>query len=166
MIGRAPVMNAPVFVQPAVVQPRPAAAPMPQQRPLQPTAGNPPAPQPRARAKFDELQPPPPMNAALPASVSAPVQPLGMPSPEALGIGSPRADEAPADWNAAHARLRRLGVVGIQTFKSNTGGYRVTFVMPAGQPDRTHFIEATAASEAEAVALALGRAEEWAARGK
>jgi hypothetical protein len=67
------------------------------------------------------------------------------------------------DWNALHGRLRRLGAVGLQICKLPEGGSRVTFVLPTADPDRTRNIQATAATDAEAVALALASAEHWAA---
>ena len=43
-------------------------------------------------------------------------------------------------------------------------GYRVTCLMPTGQADRNHRIEAEAGSEAEAVRLVVTAAEEWLSR--
>ncbi len=84
---------------------------------------------------------------------------LVLPSPEELGI---RVAASPAmDWNATHSRLERLRAVRFQSDRLPEGGHRVTFLLPAGQA-QTQQVEACAATEADAVQLALQRAEAWA----
>jgi len=59
---------------------------------------------------------------------------------------------------------RQLQRVGSTTYRSQqtTDGYCFTCLLPTANPNRTQRIEATAATEAEAIRLALARAEEWA----
>jgi hypothetical protein len=91
-----------------------------------------------------------------------PPAPLELPSPEQLGIGSPRSQPAAElDWNAVHRRLRELGALSSQLQKVPEGGYRFTCLLPTAHPERTQRIEAHATSESEAARLALARAEQW-----
>jgi hypothetical protein len=90
---------------------------------------------------------------------------LTLPSPEQLGIGSARLADSPGiDWTAAHNRLDRLGTVCFHMEKLKQGGCRVTCLLPTAESGRIHHIDAEAATEAEAVRLALERAEGWAAQ--
>lgn len=85
---------------------------------------------------------------------------LALPPPEQLGIGSASAP-AEIDWNAVHRRLHQLGSTSYQSQRT-ADGYRFTCLLPTANPDRTQRIEAQAAGEAEAIRLALDRAEQWA----
>ena len=60
------------------------------------------------------------------------------------------------DWNHTDgcAAWERWGSTRA---KVNEGGYRVTLLLPTGQPERSHCVEAAAPSEATAVRLALQR---------
>lgn len=159
MIGGSPVLSQPVFVTPPpavsypaqpYVNPPPAWQPAPPRPPA--VAQQPPAPRPLVRAKGDDAPPTP-----------SPPARLTMPSPGQLGItpAGARAAEA-VDWNAARRRLDRLGAVYFHVEKLDAGGYRFTCLLPTRQPGRTHRVETVAASEAEAIRLALAKAEEWA----
>jgi hypothetical protein len=91
-----------------------------------------------------------------------------MPSPEQLGVPAGRlpilsAREEKADWNAAVEKANRLGATGLHLARLPQGGCQVTLLLPSGQADRVQHIEATAATEADAVRLALERAEQWGA---
>jgi hypothetical protein len=88
---------------------------------------------------------------------------LQLPSPEQLGLNRPAASAAPAavDWATVHQRLDRLGATCFHMEKL-TRGARVTCVLPTAKADYSHRIEAVADSEAEAVALAVTQAEQWA----
>jgi hypothetical protein len=129
-------------------------------RPAQPFAAassrapalQPPLPPPRFRAQ----SPDEPTTAALlrPAL-------LNMPSPEQLGVATAR-PAGDIDWDATHRRLDRLGALCFHREKLDRGGYRFTCLLPTSQADRTHRVEVVAATEAEAVRLALEKAEEWA----
>jgi hypothetical protein len=88
-------------------------------------------------------------------------EPLAMPSPEQLGVSKAR-PAGSADWGAAHRRLQELGAVCFQLEKLPQGGCRCTCLLPTAQPDRNHRIEAVSDSEADAVRLALDKAEAWA----
>jgi hypothetical protein len=68
------------------------------------------------------------------------------------------------DWTAVHRRFDLLGVTCLHLEKLPQGGCRFTCLLPTVQADRSHRIETQAASEAEAVHLALQRAEDWARR--
>lgn len=97
---------------------------------------------------------------AEPARTAAPAPALlRLPTPEQLGV----AVTAAADWSAAHRRFEQMGAVCFRLEKLAHGGCRVSCVLPTTQPDLSHRVEAEASSEAEAVRLALDKAEEWSA---
>jgi hypothetical protein len=87
-----------------------------------------------------------------------------LPSPEQLGVSAGAVQRV--DWNALHESLQRLGAVGLHVDRFPSGAYRVSLQLPTGQPERTHHIEAEAATEAEAARLALERGEQWAVRNR
>ena len=89
--------------------------------------------------------------------------PLALPPPEQLGIGAASAP-ADIDWNAIHGQLRRVGAT-VYRSQQTAHGYCFTCLLPTADPSRNQRIEATAATEAEAIRLALARAEQW-TRGK
>lgn len=96
----------------------------------------------------------------------APVAPprLALPSPDQLGIRPANPVSVPAvalDWNHTHARLQELGALGFHLDRMAQGSVRVTFYLPAGAGGRTRLIEAEAADDAQAVALALRQADAW-----
>jgi hypothetical protein len=119
-----------------------------------------------------------------PVAAATKLAPLTLPSPEELGLATtvkgivlpppeemgvaptPKAVPARIDWNATRERLDRLGHIGSESIQLSDGRYRVAFVLRTNQPNRVQHIEATAATEAEAVAVALARAEQWVATGK
>jgi hypothetical protein len=115
-------------------------------------------PRPIIRAKAaDEPTPPPPPRPSV----------LTLPSPESLGVTASAAPNASdADWTAVlHRRLKGLGATCFQVEQLNPGSEcRITCLLPTRDPGRTHRIEARAASEAEAVRLALAQAEDWAGK--
>ena len=87
--------------------------------------------------------------------------PLVLPSPAELGVSRPVV--APEiDWSLVHRRMQSLGSVCFHMEKLPQGGYRFLCLLPTSQTDRTHRIEVEAATEAEAVRLALEQAELWA----
>ena len=85
-----------------------------------------------------------------------------MPSPEQLGVDDARsaAGDGP-DWTLFHRRLDQLGACSIHLDKLPAGGCRFTCLLPTGRRDRFHRVESQAATEAEAVQLALDDAEKW-----
>ena len=94
--------------------------------------------------------------------LTKPAAPVALPSPEALGIrmsAAPAPAAAILDWNLAHARMQRLGALGIHVDRLPQG-IRVTLILPAGQ-QLTHHVEVVAQSEAVAVNTALDNAESW-----
>jgi hypothetical protein len=105
----------------------------------------------RGQAPDEPESPPPPPAAPL----------LRLPTPEELGLAAERADSAGFDWSAAHHRLDHLGAVCFRLDKLPQGSSRVTCLLPTAQPGRTHHVEAEAPTDAEAVRLALERAEAW-----
>jgi hypothetical protein len=180
-----PGWPAPIYVQPAQGFPQQQFAPQTQVRPPQQQWVPPPPPnvlpsgrtlagaqtpaaprEPIARGKFDDI----PAPAATPAW-SKPT-PVTLPSPEQLGVActaaAPRTAVTPetADWNATHTRLRQLGALGWQVARLPQGGYRFTFLLPTAQPNCSRHVEATGASEAEAVRLALASVEPQAGAGR
>ena len=148
LIGGSPVLSPPAFgsAPPA----RTFAAPFASNPPPRPAQ----APPPKVRAQSPEEPKP-----------AARSTPLVMPTPEQLGIGSSaRPAPAAADWSAARRRLELLGASCFQLEKRPAGGYRFVCLLPTAQPGRSHRIEAEADTEAEAVRVALERAEQWARR--
>jgi hypothetical protein len=90
---------------------------------------------------------------------------LSLPSPESLGITATRTVERDVpDWTEAHRRLDRLGASCFQLAKLPHGGCRITCLLPTAEADRTHRIEAQAASESEALRLVLAKADAWTTR--
>ena len=88
--------------------------------------------------------------------------PLMLPTPEALGLAGARITlPQPAhevDWNDVRARLRRLNAVAFHLDQIAGGQWRASLLVPqAGQQAR--HIEASAASDAAAVASVLQKAE-------
>jgi hypothetical protein len=142
-----PPMFAPGF-GPAPYQPRPA--PVAWQQPA------PPRPRPVVRAQAPDEP--------VPAARPVPTRPtlLTLPSPEALGLAPGK--EAATDWAAVHRRLDRVGATCFHVDKLPQGGYRVTCLMPGSTAGSLHHVESQAANEAEALQLALARAEQWAVR--
>lgn len=147
-------MNVPAapLIRPGQPYAQPQAAPRPPQ-PMRPTqlAATPPPPRPTIRMQAPDSSP----------------RRLTLPSPEQLGLihapaptATPMTAEA-IDWNATRQRLQRWGAISFHVDQVSAGGYRVTFLLPTRQPNYTHCVEATAATESAAVALALDRAEQW-----
>ncbi len=88
--------------------------------------------------------------------------PVNIPTPEQLGIAAAPAASGAADWVAVRRRLQELRAVCFQLENRPQGGCRFVCLLPTGQPGRNQRIEAEADTEAEAVRLALERAEQWA----
>jgi hypothetical protein len=105
----------------------------------------------------DDLPPPPPPFRA----VDAKPAPLAMPSPEQLGVGGVRKNENAVDWDVVHRRFREAGATCIQLDNRPQGGCRLVCLLPTTNPDRTHRIEAEAATEGEVARLAISQLEEW-----
>jgi hypothetical protein len=100
----------------------------------------------------------------LPPPPARPSEPIHLPSPEELGVGTGRAAEPGIDWAAVNRRIENLGAVCFQMNRLPEGRWRVTCLVPTAQPDRTQRIEAEANVRGEAVRLALEQAEQWAQR--
>jgi hypothetical protein len=185
MIGRAPMMLPPQYVA-GPVQTYPGPQPGQVQQPkqwlpprVQPAQQAPQAQlaqaKPAAAPAQQAVQPivvrgmradDPPVQQVRPLTNSpAKATPLTLPSPEELGVAPrsalPAAAVAKVDWNATHDSLQRLGGTGFQLAQLADGRYRVGFVLRTNQADEVHHIEATAATQADAVASALARAEQW-----
>jgi hypothetical protein len=186
MIGRAPMMLPPQYVAGPVQSfpgPQPGQAQPPRQwlpPRVQPAQQPPPAQLAQAKPSAAPAQqpvqpivargmrpddPPVPQVRPMTNNIAKP-GPLTLPSPEELGVAPrPPTQTTPAakvDWNAAHDSLQRLGGTGFQLAQLADGRYRVGFVLRTDQADQVHHIEATAATQADAVASALARAEQWA----
>lgn len=80
---------------------------------------------------------------------------LQMPSPEQLGLGA-KARSVEVDWSAVRSRMEALKVASFNLQKLE-GGFRFICVVPINGERRK--IEADGVNEAEAIDLALGRAE-------
>ena len=159
LVGGSPILSQPIFVTPPPAASYPAQPDVNQPPAWQPAPARPPAiaqqpapPRPLVRAKGDDA----------PAAASRPAR-LAMPSPKQLGIAPASASPTDAvDWNVARRRLDRLGAVYFHVEKLDGGGYRFTCLLPTSQRGRTHRVETVAATEADAIHLALAKAEEWA----
>jgi hypothetical protein len=95
---------------------------------------------------------------------------LKLPSPGELGLlteAVPSSEKcktgSAVDWADIHRRLDRLGALSFHQENLPEGGCRVTFLLPTDQPNRAQQIDARAETPAEAVGLALERAETWTA---
>jgi hypothetical protein len=91
--------------------------------------------------------------------------PLRLPSPAELGIvpaAIGKTPESSLDWADAHRRADRLGALSVHQEKLPSGGFQVIFLLPYGQSNRGHQIEARGDTPAEAFRLALEHAEKWA----
>jgi hypothetical protein len=91
--------------------------------------------------------------------------PLQMPSPEQMGLKavSP-SDLEHADWIDAHRRLDRIGAQSFFVERLAGGGCHFCCVLPSKDAEHIHRIEVRAATEDEAVRLALAEAEAWTAK--
>jgi hypothetical protein len=138
---------------------------LPPHRPAMPTNAalaqqSAPAPTPAAPPRPTvRLQAPDPPRPAEPTPA-----PLRLPPPEQLGVRVEAGNGI--DWNDLHASLLRLNAVGLHFQRPAPGVYHVRLQLPTAQPERTFHVEAEADTEAEAVRLALERAEQWAARNR
>jgi len=84
-----------------------------------------------------------------------------MPTPEELGLGRPKREEAAAiDWNQVDRQLQQLGAISSTRQKLSQGGYSFTVVLPTAQPNRVQNIEAVAPTEAQAVQNAFAKIAE------
>lgn len=102
-------------------------------------------------------------------SPAAPPSRLSMPSPEELGLVAPATKSAAvpacADWPAARARLDKLGAVFYRLEKEQAGGFRFSCALPHAKGGATQQqFEARAASEQDAIRLAMQQVEAWAGR--
>jgi hypothetical protein len=90
-----------------------------------------------------------------------------LPSPEALGVSAnpprpqPDAAKPQVDWNTIQAHMDRLGVLRYQKDRLGAGGVRVLILLPTADPTKAQPVEAQAATEAAAIALALEAGEAW-----
>jgi hypothetical protein len=81
-----------------------------------------------------------------------------MPSPERLGVGRSRPANPGLDWSSLGGRLQQVGATGCHMDRVAGGGFRFTCWLPGAQAGVSQRVEATAATEDEAVRLALERA--------
>lgn len=175
MIGGPPIVSAPMFqAYPQgypVQQVYPAQQGYPAQWSGQPQ-GWPPARQPQAPSTAVASQTPAPkyrMQMAEEPTSTAPARlaetvpaPLRMPTPQELGLATASALAEGATWASTHRRLDKLGALSYHLDKLPQGGFRFACFLPTSRADRSHRIQAEAASETEAVSLVLEQAEGWA----
>jgi hypothetical protein len=102
------------------------------------------------------------------AAAVPPPAPLTLPPPAALGLAEPPDGTAPVaemDAGRAHQRLRELGLVGFKV-RQEANGWRFVCELRTARPGTLHRIETgPAATEAQALALAVAEADRW-ARGR
>jgi hypothetical protein len=140
--------------------PAPMAYPAPTYRPQpnsMPAAVAVPASAPRPAAP---ARPKPLVRAQAPEEPN-PARPplLTMPSPEQLGVSLRPVEKGP-DWTALHARMEQLGIISHHAELLPDGRARFTCWVPRGQPGLTRRIEVVAASQSEAMQLALQQADQ------
>lgn len=161
----------PMYAQPQMQYAQPQMQNFPQQPP-QPQRQQMPSPAYLAAGNVPPAKWAPPPSAARMASADTPpapkLQPLALPSPEALGIRPGARIVMPAelpvaatkiDWNEVHARLSRLGALRFQLDKLPDGRTRAGFWLPTGAKSAPLPVEAVGDNEASAVLNALQRAE-------
>lgn len=137
-------------------RPMPPAVPMrTNPNPIASPSQRPAVPQPRFRAQGPDEQPASPANRPPDSTLV-----LAMPSPEQLGVAA-ATGASNSNWEEFHQRLDRLGAASIHREKLSDGGCRLICLFPITHTERSHRIEAAARSEAEAMRLALEKAEEW-----
>ena len=97
---------------------------------------------------------------------------LQLPSPEELGLGAEKpapvresksessSESKVVDWTALHARLDRLRATSFMVQRPSTQLVRIISLFPVAE-NRVHRVEASAATEAEAVRLFLEQVDEW-----
>lgn len=157
------MMAAPPSAPPAYVLPQPRQAPAPP-----PMLSAPPAPARQVIARGAAPEAPP-------VRPAPPRRPLVMPSPDQLGVQVPvnlvqqpaqpaRPVETALDWTAARRRMKELGVSGFVVDEPPSGGCHFTCWISNPATQQSRRIEALAASESEAVRLALDRVAQLAAR--
>src|SRR5262249_13562700 len=159
----------PRYAQAPVAGPGPRPAnPLPQQ-PAPPYPGlaqqplpNSPAAPPRVVRGQAPEEPVPP---ARPVVSEPRPAPLRLPAPEELGVaGTSPASRTPANGTTAHQRLEQLAAPCLHVEKLPQGGCRLTCLLSTSQEGRSHRIDVQAADTAEALRLAVEKAETWAAR--
>jgi thioredoxin-related protein len=91
---------------------------------------------------------------------------IRLPSPEELGLATDKPalaiESRSTDWTAVHARLDRLGATSLQVLHSSGQSVRIVCMFPTTE-NRVHRVEATGATEAEALRLFFEQVDEWAA---
>ncbi len=106
-------------------------------------------------------QPPAPVD-----MVASSSERLHLPSPEELGLTSDKpataSERGHADWTALHAKLELLKATCLQVQRPSAELVRIVSMFPMAE-NRVHRIEASGATEAEAVRLFLEQVDEWAA---
>jgi hypothetical protein len=80
-----------------------------------------------------------------------------------LGLAAPRTAANNGDWLPGYRRLLDLGAYSFRIDRMPAGGFHITCLLPA-PAQRIHRIETQAASEAEAVRLAVEDAERYTAQ--
>jgi hypothetical protein len=81
---------------------------------------------------------------------------MRIPLPEELGVVRPSAGLATVDWEAVAKQLKELGAQGLQ-MGITPGSHRCTLLLTSDRPGVTWRVDATAATQDEAVRLALER---------
>lgn len=97
----------------------------------------------------------------IPEPATPPRQPVRLPPPEQLGIGTTparTAAEEPLDWNAIHRRMEEAGIQTHLLTSLSSGGYRLSCWIPTAEPGVLRRIEAEAGTRAEVFRLALEQA--------
>jgi hypothetical protein len=94
---------------------------------------------------------------------NVPAAKLVMPSPEELGlVGNDAIAATPHDWSLARQTLDSLGASYYRLEKAAQGGFRFTCALPyASDAGRQRNFECHAASEGEAIRMALQQVEAW-----
>jgi hypothetical protein len=107
---------------------------------------------------------PAPIPAAPPLPPAPTPTPVSIPTPEELGLAGSRQANGNGDWLPGYRRLLNLGAYSFRIDRVPAGGVQITCLLPAGQAQRVRRVETQAATEAEAVRLAVEEAERCSAQ--
>lgn len=151
------VGGSPIFMPSMPTQQRPATQPQPLAQ--QASAGSYVPPRLTPPAKTAVAQPPAPRVArGVPREEPTPPRPLAIPTPEELGIASPRQAQ-PLDWTVIRRQMSDLGVVRFDLQHLAGGKARFSCWLPgATAGDSPRLVQAEGEGELEAVRVCLDRA--------
>jgi hypothetical protein len=82
-----------------------------------------------------------------------------VPSPDELGVARPQSTAPRVDWAVVGQQMHELGARDFH-IDPRDGSYRCTLLLPGDRAGVTWRVDATAATEADAIRLAIERARQ------